>query len=67
MQHLNLRHFIQDEAGADTVEYTVFALIIFLIVVFTLIPIGNRLEWLWRGLQQILHEVADMATKLPVQ
>lgn len=52
--------FIQDEAGAESAEYTVLALIIFVLVVVMMVPIGDRLEWLWRGLLEILRQILDL-------
>jgi Flp pilus assembly pilin Flp len=58
--NMRIRNFLRDEGGAESAEYTVFALIIFVLVVVLMIPIGDRLEWLWRGLLEILRETLDM-------
>ena len=61
-----LQRFIDDDAGSETAEYTVFVLIIFVLLILMMIPISDRIEWLWRGLFEILREVRDMAPKFAV-
>lgn len=56
-----LRCFIRDDAGTESAEWIVLALIIFVLLVLMMFPIGERIEWLWRGLFEILREIEDMA------
>ena len=57
--------FILDEAGTESAEYTVLALIVFVLLLLFLVPIGGRLEFLWRGLLDILHELRDVSPASP--
>lgn len=53
------RWFLHDEAGTESAEYTVLALIIFVLIILMLLPVSERLEWLWRGLLGILQQLVD--------
>lgn len=53
--------FVGEEAGTESAEWIVLALIIFVLLVLMMFPIGERIEWLWRGLFEILREIEDMA------
>lgn len=61
----DLQGFIHDEAGAESAEYTVLALIIFVLVILMMIPVGDRLEWIWRRLLDILRELVDTSPAPP--
>jgi Flp pilus assembly pilin Flp len=56
-----LRRFIWDEAGTESAEYTVLALIVFVLIVVMMIPVSGRLGWLWRGLLEILTGILETA------
>ncbi|MBS1251277.1 MAG: hypothetical protein MAG451_00309 [Anaerolineales bacterium] len=56
-----LQRFACDDAGSEAAEYILLALIIFVLLILMMIPIGNRIEWMWRGLFEILRDLQDMA------
>ncbi len=57
---MGIQQFIRDEAGTESAEYTVLALIVFVLIMLMMIPIGDRLEWLWRGLLEILRQILEI-------
>jgi len=56
---MHIQRFLRDEAGAESAEYTVFALIIFVLIILMMIPISDSIEMLWRGLLEILRRLVD--------
>jgi pilus assembly protein Flp/PilA len=55
------RRFLQDETGATAIEYAVIAALIFMVILASIVPVGQALTGIFNGAAVPLEAAAGAA------